>query len=61
VNLLDYVDRLGSKELAGAYCVKDGTEYIEGVTDIGTTCSENNPGAEPPDTPGDCGYYNGPI
>jgi hypothetical protein len=61
VTLLDYVERLGSKELAGAYCVKDGTEYIEGETDIGTTCTVIDPNAEPPDPPGDCGFYNGPI
>ncbi len=61
VNLLDYVERLGSKELAGAYCVKDGTEYIEGETDKGTTCNVTDPNAEFPDPPGDCGYYNGPI
>jgi hypothetical protein len=61
VRLLDYVERLGSKELAGSYCVKDGTDYEEGVTDKGTTCNVNDPNAEPPEPPGDCGFYNGPI
>jgi hypothetical protein len=58
VRLLDYVERLGSKELAGSYCVKDGTAYEEGVTDKGTTCSIISPDEEPP---GDCGNYNGPL
>jgi hypothetical protein len=61
VNLLDYVPVLGFKELAGSYCVKDGTEYIEGETDKGVTCTDSFPDAEYPDPPGDCGYYNGPM
>jgi hypothetical protein len=61
VTLLDYIECLGFKELAGAYCVKDGTEFIDGETDPGTTCTVNDPNAEPPDPPGDCGFYNGPI
>ena len=60
VSLLDYVERLGAKELAGSYCVKDGTEYIQGETDRGTACTPTNPNAEPPEPPGDCGFYNGP-
>ena len=60
VDLLDYVERLGSKELAGGYCVKDGTDYTEGETDKGTTCTVSDPNAEPPEMPGDCGFYNGP-
>ena len=61
VELLDYVEPLGSKELAGSYCVKDGTEYEEGETEKGVTCTPHNPNAEPPEPPGDCGFYNGPI
>jgi hypothetical protein len=56
-HLLDFVDRLGSKELAGSYCVKDGTEYIDGTTDVGPTCTPD-PSSDPP---GDCGYFNGPL
>jgi hypothetical protein len=55
-HLLDPVDRLGSKELAGSYCVKDGTAYIEGDTDVGTTCTVFDPGSNPP---GDCGKWDG--
>ncbi|HMI88242.1 MAG TPA: hypothetical protein VK550_29360 [Polyangiaceae bacterium] len=61
VNLLDYVERLGSKELAGAYCVKDGTEYDEADNTKGISCTPNDPEAVPPTPPGDCGFYNGPI
>jgi hypothetical protein len=56
VHLLDYVERLGSKELAGSYCVKDGTEYIEGETDVLPTCSVTDESADPP---GDCGPWDG--
>jgi hypothetical protein len=57
--LLDFVDRLGKKELSGAYCIKDGTEFGED-TDTGAACNVTDPGAEPPNTPGECGFYNGP-
>jgi hypothetical protein len=60
VQLLDPIDRLGARELAGSYCVKDGTEFIEGQTDPGPRCTATTPDAEPPETPGDCGYYHGP-
>ena len=59
-HLLDYVVRLGARELAGSYCVKDGTEFEEGATDLGQTCSPIDPNAEPPNPPGDCGFYDGP-
>jgi len=55
--LLDYVERLGSKELAGSYCVKDGTDYIAGTSDRGVECRPDDPSAEPP---GECGYFDGP-
>jgi hypothetical protein len=61
VNLLDYVERLGSKELAGSYCVKDGTEFEHGKTDPGERCTVLNPNAEIDEAPGDCGFFNGPI
>jgi hypothetical protein len=57
--LLDYIPVLGYKELAGSYCVKDGTAYSEDA-DKGTTCTVSNPDAVPPETPGDCGYFTGP-
>ncbi|HMJ56021.1 MAG TPA: hypothetical protein VK540_28320 [Polyangiaceae bacterium] len=60
VRLLDYVPRLGSKELAGSYCVKDGTEFTE-KTNLGSSCIPTNPDAVPPEPPGACGFYNGPI
>jgi hypothetical protein len=56
VHLLDYVERLGSKELAGSYCVKDGTQYEEGVTDVLPACSVTNENENPP---GDCGKWDG--
>ena len=59
MELLDYIPVLGYKELAGSYCVKDGTEYSESA-DKGTTCTVSNPDAVPPETPGDCGYFTGP-
>ena len=61
VPLLDYIERLGSKELAGSYCVKDGTDYEEGVTPKGTACTPTEPSAEKPTPPGECGFYDGPI
>jgi hypothetical protein len=50
VHLLDPVDRLGSKELAGSYCVKDGTQYTEGESPTLPECSEALM---------DCGSYDG--
>jgi hypothetical protein len=60
VYLLDYIERLGAKELAGAYCVKDGTEYVEDAPNLGITCTPDNPNVEPPEVPGPCGFYYGP-
>ena len=56
LHLLDYVERLGAKELAGSYCVKDGTAYKEGETDLGTACTADRPSDDPP---GDCGPWDG--
>lgn len=36
--LLDAVDKLGSKELAGSYCIKSGTQYNKAQSS-GDTCS----------------------
>ncbi len=57
--LLEAIDRLGSKELAGSYCIKNGTEYNTGSPNTGLPCSVSAPDAMPPDPPGDCGLYNG--
>jgi hypothetical protein len=57
--LLEAIDRLGSKELAGSYCIKNGTEYNSGSPNTGLPCSVTSPDAVPPDAPGDCGLYNG--
>jgi hypothetical protein len=57
--LLEPIDRLGSKELAGSYCIKNGTEFINGQTDPGLACTVTKPDAVAPDAPGDCGLYNG--
>ncbi len=56
--LLEPIDRLGSKELAGSYCIKNGTEYQNG-TNPGLPCNATKPDAVPPDAPGECGLYNG--
>lgn len=56
-HLLDYVGpELGGKELAGSYCIKDGTHYEEGKTDVGESCTVLN---ETEDPPGNCGKWDG--
>jgi hypothetical protein len=57
--LLEPIDRLGSKELAGSYCIKNGTEYSAASPNTGLPCTITKPGAMPPEAPGDCGLYNG--
>jgi hypothetical protein len=54
--LLEPIDRLGSKELAGSYCIKNGTEYHNEAPNTGLPCAITNAGADPP---GNCGAYNG--
>ncbi len=56
VKLLDLVTRLRSTELAGNYCIKDGTEFINGTTDPGHACQVTDPAVSPP---GECGNYDG--
>ncbi len=56
--LLEAIDRLGSKELAGSYCVKNGTEFNQNALDA-LTCQATTPDTMPPDPPGNCGLYNG--
>ncbi len=55
--LLPFIPPLGNKELAGSYCIKDGTAYEEGVNK-GESCTPNDPGGDPP---GECGQYYGPY
>jgi len=50
VDLLSNIDRLGSKELAGSYCIKQGTAYNAATR--GANCAFNR-------APDDCGPYNG--
>jgi len=57
--LLDPIDRLGAKELAGSYCIKNGTEYSAANPNVGLPCLINRADAMPPDPPGNCGLYNG--
>ena len=54
-SLLDPIDRLGSKELAGSYCIKEGTEYTK-QTNVGSEC-QATPNQQ--DQPGNCGSYDG--
>jgi hypothetical protein len=56
--LLEPIDRLGSKELAGSYCIKNGTEFNQGAIDV-LTCTASNPSAPADQAPGNCGLYNG--
>ena len=53
-NLLDPIPRLFSVELAGSYCIKNGTDYATSQASL--PCLVSNPTGDPP---GDCGSYNG--
>jgi hypothetical protein len=57
--LLDPIDRLGAKELAGSYCIKNGTEYSAANPNTGLPCLVSKADAVPPDPPGNCGLYDG--
>jgi hypothetical protein len=57
--LLDAIKVLGSVELAGSYCIKNGTQYNTTSPDNGLFCQVTDPNAAPPNPPGDCGLYNG--
>jgi hypothetical protein len=46
--LLDKVDELGSPELAGSYCIKDGTAYDKST---GSPCSIDDANCGPSNTP----------
>jgi hypothetical protein len=55
VELLSSIDRLGSKELSGSYCIKEGTEFTK-QTNAGHECQITTPDQSPP---GECGSYDG--
>jgi hypothetical protein len=57
--LLEPIDRLGSKELAGSYCVKNGTAYDSRNPNTGLACAVTQADAVPPAAPGNCGLYDG--
>jgi hypothetical protein len=57
--LLEAIPSLGSVELAGSYCVKDGTAYDNKNPQVGSPCGASSPGATPPAAPGNCGLYDG--
>jgi hypothetical protein len=59
VELLNSIDRLGSKELAGSYCVKDNTAFDPRTSDPGKPCQVSTPDAVPPNPAGPCGAYDG--
>jgi len=52
--LEDPIKALGSVELAGSYCVKDGTDNANGAA-----CSVTDANATASQAPGNCGLYNG--
>ena len=55
VDLLSPIDRLGSRELAGSYCIKQGTRYDK-TTALGAACNATDLTKDPPGT---CGPFNG--
>ena len=60
VDLLNAIKGLGGTELAGSYCVKEGTEFTNNVTSTGQYCLDDAPGVTTADqNAGRCGSYNG--
>jgi len=60
VDLLNAIKGLGGTELAGSYCVKEGTEFQNGVTSTGAYCQADAVGVTTADqNAGSCGSYNG--
>jgi hypothetical protein len=57
--LLNTIAGLGGKELAGSYCIKEGTEFINGVSSTGVACQDDIPVKSINDAPGTCGTYDG--
>jgi len=58
VPLLNTIKGLGGTELAGSYCVQEGTEYDVG-SNPGAPCQEEKPSASIDEAPGHCGTYDG--
>jgi len=54
--LLREVRELPGQELAGSYCVKENTVYVQGQTMLGNPCTVSNAYS---DTPGNCGKWDG--
>jgi hypothetical protein len=57
--LLTPNNRLGAAELSGSYCIKNGTEFIQGQTPTSQVCQATMDNKVPPDSAGDCGAYDG--
>jgi hypothetical protein len=57
--LLNPIKGLGGQELAGSYCIKEGTEFINGVTSTGVACQDDISVKTVSDAPGTCGTYDG--
>jgi hypothetical protein len=58
VPLLNAIKGLGGTELAGSYCVKEGTQYDVGINP-GSPCIEKKVVTSISEAPGDCGTYDG--
>jgi len=60
VDLLNAIKGLGGTELAGSYCVKEGTDFTNGVTSTGPYCLDDAMNVTTADqNAGRCGSYNG--
>jgi hypothetical protein len=57
VELLNTIKGLGGTELAGSYCVKEGTEFVPGNT--GAYCLDDLGATTPSASAGNCGSYDG--
>ena len=53
--LLSSINKLGSVELAGSYCVKNAYDKDS----VGGDCTISTANAPPDQAPGNCGLYNG--
>jgi hypothetical protein len=56
VELLRTVAALPGQELAGSYCVKENTAYVQNVTPLGNQCTVSDATT---DTPGLCNHWDG--
>jgi hypothetical protein len=57
--LIDRVGALPDKQLAGSFCIKDGTKYDTKNPNDGAPCNATKPDAPANEAPGNCGLYNG--